>query len=206
MLPFLILFGSRVRERVRISFIAVRLNAWYIICYFMLCFVLFFASWLSFIAVFGYEMRLRTSTTLPHFNSIRKHLWRSFERRTQNCLHTDSSLRIFGCCSSEQAESERCKTMKDFFPLIVNYATKMLQTTEHYPTAVSFELHSCNAVSEFTQHIDSNCVRRLELSNRHYFTLLKKWTRFNSHQYASFRWKFTFNHFLLNPLTLKLTV
>lgn len=77
---------------------------YYCTCYFMLCFVLFFASRrLSFITVccccwrfffqyllsVGCGKRLRTSTTLPHFN--KENIFSTLIRTTNaNYLHTDS--------------------------------------------------------------------------------------------------------------------
>ena len=103
---------SLVRAFTFISFLLLaRLNTDIcILCYFTLCFVLFFfASWLYFVhhthrqdtlTEFGYKLRLRVSTTLPHFIQQKKtnssfcmlNLNRTYEVTRNFCLHTDSLL------------------------------------------------------------------------------------------------------------------
>lgn len=119
----------------------------YCTCYFMLCFVLFFASRLSFITVcccccwwlflkyllsVGCGKRLRTSTTLPHFN-IENIISTLIRTTNANYQHTDSLASAYSTlrflCAPQNSHRvwvmRNDRTMKDFFPAIINYVIEV---------------------------------------------------------------------------------
>lgn len=97
----------------RITFIAVCPNA-DILCYFMLCFVLFFASWLSFIAVSLWKAPAHIHNVATLQPKKNEHRHRSFKRRTQIAytpirrFSNLYSLQYF-CCAREKSCGEMPK-------------------------------------------------------------------------------------------------
>lgn len=135
----------RLRFSARIIFIARSLECCLdILCYFMLlsCALLRLSA-ISRLSQFRYEQRLRTSTTLPHFNKKTSSTtliqttnvnWPTHRFvASEMLLHFFSSLichaHIWIACKHTQSVREEWKTpsdktMKDFFHPIINYVTE----------------------------------------------------------------------------------
>lgn len=129
----------------RITFIAVCPNA-DILCYFMLCFVLFFASWLSFIAVSLWKAPAHihnVATLQPKKMNIvivrsNDELKLPIHRFVAFLIYTLYNIfAVLGKNHAEKCQNRQPNKEWWFFYSIINYVTKMTNQTFSHSSRVS---------------------------------------------------------------------